>query len=134
MLVPEEAVGIRVLRRQGKSIGEIARMLDVSRNTVQRYLRSEGLATLLWALQAARFLTPTHTFIGTLITDEKRKEIAPRSLQVRASVMPCSVPNGRHRSPLVQLRGAAALRSNRPDEYLGGNPEALVEPADHLKR
>jgi len=43
MLVVEEAVEIRVLRRQGKSIREIARMLDVSRNTVRRYLRGEGL-------------------------------------------------------------------------------------------
>jgi transposase len=43
MLVAEEAVEIRVLRRQGKSIREVARLLDVSRNTVRRYLRSEGL-------------------------------------------------------------------------------------------
>ncbi|MGO9605416.1 MAG: IS21 family transposase [Candidatus Binataceae bacterium] len=42
MLVTEEAVEIRVLRRQGKSIREIARMLEVSRNTVRRYLRIEG--------------------------------------------------------------------------------------------
>lgn len=42
MLVAEEAVEIRVLRRQGKSIREIARMLEVSRNTVRRYLRGEG--------------------------------------------------------------------------------------------
>ena len=41
MLVTEEAVEIRVLRRQGKSIREIARMLELSRNTVRRYLRSE---------------------------------------------------------------------------------------------
>jgi transposase len=44
MLMAEEAVEIRVLRRQGRSIREIARMLDVSRNTVRRYLRIEGLA------------------------------------------------------------------------------------------
>ena len=44
MLVAEEAVEIRVLRRQGKSIREIARMLDVSRNTIRRYLRSNGLS------------------------------------------------------------------------------------------
>ena len=43
MLVAEEAVEIRVLRRQGQSIREIARMLGVSRNTVRRCLRSEGL-------------------------------------------------------------------------------------------
>jgi transposase len=43
MLVAEEAVEIRVLSRQGKGIREIARMLEVSRNTVRRYLRSEGL-------------------------------------------------------------------------------------------
>ena len=43
MLVAEEAVEIRVLRRQGKSIREIARVLEVSRNTVRRYLRVEGL-------------------------------------------------------------------------------------------
>ena len=43
MLVAEEAVEIRVLKRQGKSIREIARTLGVSRNPVRRYLRSEGL-------------------------------------------------------------------------------------------
>ena len=39
MLVMEEAVEIRVLSRQGKSIRAIARTLRVSRNTVRRYLR-----------------------------------------------------------------------------------------------
>src|SRR5215467_13698712 len=43
ILVAEEAVEIRVLRRQGKSIREIARVLNLSRNTVRRYLRSGGL-------------------------------------------------------------------------------------------
>jgi len=43
MLVVERAVEIRVLSRQGKSIREIARMLEVSRNTVRRYLRGNGL-------------------------------------------------------------------------------------------
>ena len=37
MLVAEEAVEIRVLSRQGKSIRDIARLLKVSRNTVRRY-------------------------------------------------------------------------------------------------
>jgi predicted transcriptional regulator len=43
MLVVEEAVEIRVLSRQGKSVRAIARTLGVSRNTVRRYLRSDGL-------------------------------------------------------------------------------------------
>ena len=36
MLVAEEAVEIRVVSRQGKSIRDIARMLKVSRNAVRR--------------------------------------------------------------------------------------------------
>jgi transposase len=43
MLVAEEAVEIRILRRHGKSILEITRMLGVSRSTVRHYLRSEAL-------------------------------------------------------------------------------------------
>jgi len=43
MLLAEEAVEIRVLSRQGKSIREIARLLAVSRNTVRRYLRGAKL-------------------------------------------------------------------------------------------
>jgi len=43
MLVVEEAVEIRVLSRKGKSVRAIARTLGVSRNTVRRYLRSDGL-------------------------------------------------------------------------------------------
>jgi Outer membrane protein transport protein (OMPP1/FadL/TodX) len=43
MLMAEEAVEIRVLSRQGKSIREFARMLEVSRNTVRRYQRGDGL-------------------------------------------------------------------------------------------
>jgi len=43
MLRVERAVEIRVLSRQGNSIRRIARMVGVSRNTVRRYLRREGL-------------------------------------------------------------------------------------------
>ena len=39
MLVAQEAVEIRVLSRQGRSIRNIARMLKVSRNTMRRYIR-----------------------------------------------------------------------------------------------
>jgi DNA-binding NarL/FixJ family response regulator len=39
MLVAEGAVEIRVLSRQGKSIREIARMLEVSRNTVRLFAK-----------------------------------------------------------------------------------------------
>jgi len=41
MLTQEDAVEIKVLARQGKSIRQIARELRVSRNTVRRYLREE---------------------------------------------------------------------------------------------
>jgi transposase len=43
MLVAKGAVESRVLSRQGKSKREIARMLEVSRNSVRLYLRSKAL-------------------------------------------------------------------------------------------
>src|ERR1700746_3557923 len=43
MLVAEEAVEIRVLKRQGKRLRGVGRARGLSRNTVRRYLRSEGL-------------------------------------------------------------------------------------------
>ena len=63
MLVAQEAVEIRVLRRQGKSIREIARLLDVSRNTVRRYLRSEGLPRYERVAQSSK-LDPYKQYIG----------------------------------------------------------------------
>ena len=39
MLTQEKIVDIHVLHRQGKSIRAIARQLNVSRNTVRKYLR-----------------------------------------------------------------------------------------------
>ena len=71
MLVAEEAVEIRVLRRQGKSIREIARMLDVSRNTVRRYLRSEGLPRYEREARPSK-LDPYKQYI-----DERVKAAAP---------------------------------------------------------
>src|ERR1700728_195456 len=44
MLTQEQAVEIRVLRRQGKGIRAIARELGVSRLTVRRYLRDPTAA------------------------------------------------------------------------------------------
>jgi transposase len=46
MLVTEETVKFRVLRRQGKNIRKIARIAGPVRNTVRRYLRSEGVALI----------------------------------------------------------------------------------------
>jgi transposase len=42
MLTQEQAVEVRVLKRQGKSIRAIARELGLSRVTVRRYLRKSG--------------------------------------------------------------------------------------------
>src|SRR6266851_3462811 len=71
MLVAEEAVEIRVLRRQGKSIREIARMLEVSRNTVRRYLRVEGLPRYEREARPSK-LDPYQHYI-----DERVKAAAP---------------------------------------------------------
>jgi transposase len=71
MLVAEEAVEIRVLRRQGKSIREIARTLDVSRNTVRRYLRGEGLPRYEREARPSK-LDPYKRYI-----DERVKAAAP---------------------------------------------------------
>ena len=71
MLVAEEAVEIRVLRRQGKSIREIARTLEVSRNTVRRYLRGEGLPRYQREARASK-LDPHKHYIA-----ERVKAAAP---------------------------------------------------------
>jgi transposase len=71
MLVAEEAVEIRVLRRQGNSIREIARTLDVSRNTVQRYLRGEGLP------HYEREARPSKLDLYKQYIDERVKAAAP---------------------------------------------------------
>jgi transposase len=71
MLVAEEAVEIRVLNRQGKGIREIARMLGVSRNTVRRYLRSEGLRRYERAARPSK-LDPYKNYV-----DERVKHAAP---------------------------------------------------------
>jgi len=71
MLVAEEAVEIRVLRRQGKSIREIARMLEVSRNTVRRYLRVDGLPRYEREARPSK-LDPYKHYIG-----ERVKAAAP---------------------------------------------------------
>src|SRR5690242_5034051 len=44
MVGSEAALEIRVLHRHGKSIREIAREMELSRNTVRRYLRDEEAA------------------------------------------------------------------------------------------
>jgi len=67
MLVAEEAVEIRVLRRQGKSMREIAGMLDVSRNTVRR----EGLPRYELEARPSK-LDPYKHYI-----DERVEEAAP---------------------------------------------------------
>jgi transposase len=43
MLTKEIFVDIKVLHKQGKSIRAIAKELDVSRNTVRKYIRGNDL-------------------------------------------------------------------------------------------
>ena len=42
MVREEAALEIRILHRHGKGVGEIAREMGLSRNTVRRYLRDEA--------------------------------------------------------------------------------------------
>jgi len=74
MLVAEEAVEIRVLSRQGKSIRETARRLNVSRNTVRRYLRSEGLPRYKRGARPGKLDAYKHYI------DERVKAAAPDSI------------------------------------------------------
>jgi transposase len=71
MLVAEEAAEIRVLSRQGKSIRAISRTLGVSRNTVRRYLRTQGLPRYRREPQASK-LDSYKQYI-----DERVKAAAP---------------------------------------------------------
>ena len=83
MLVAEEAVEIRVLRRQCKRIREILRVLDVSRNTVRRNLRSEGLPHYEHAARPSKLYRYKHCI------DERATASAPdwipATVLVRAS-------------------------------------------------
>jgi transposase len=71
MLVAEQTVEIRVLSRQGKSIRAIARTLQVSRNTVRRYLRTQGLP------RYRREARPTKLDSYKHYIDERVKAAAP---------------------------------------------------------
>lgn len=71
MLVAEQAVEIRVLSRQGKSIRAIARTLGVSRNTVRRYLRTQGLPRYRREPRATKLDSHKHYI------DERVKAAAP---------------------------------------------------------
>jgi len=81
MLVAEEAVEIRVLSRQGKSIRDIARMLKVSRNTVRRYVRSEGLP------RYEREARPSKLDQYKQYIAERVKSAAPKWIQAREKVL-----------------------------------------------
>ena len=71
ILVAEGAVEIRVLSRQGKSIREIAQMLEVSRNTVRPYLRGKALPQYQREARPSK-LDPYRQYI-----DESVKSAAP---------------------------------------------------------
>jgi transposase len=68
MLGQEGYVEIRVLQRQGKSIKAIARALGVSRNTVRKYLRSDGPPTLQAPSARASKLDPFKGYLQARVT------------------------------------------------------------------
>jgi transposase len=92
MLVAEEAVEIRVLSKQGKSIRDIARLLKVSRNTVRRYVRGEGLP------RYERKARPSKL-------DDYKQYIAERVRTAAPEWIPAGPPPCRYRSKRLVFAG-----------------------------
>jgi transposase len=55
---------IRILRRQGKAIREIARLTGKSRNTVKRYLRRDGPPAYKQRMPRASKLDPYRGYLA----------------------------------------------------------------------
>jgi transposase len=81
MLVMEEAVEIRVLSRQGKSIRAIARTLRVSRNTVRRYLRGQEVPRYRREPRATK-LDHYKQYIGCTSSEQLRQSTAVKKREM----------------------------------------------------
>src|ERR1043166_1458867 len=123
MLTQEQAVEIRVLRRQGMGIRAIARELGLSRVTVRRYLRD---------LKATRYgpREPRPTKLGPYISYVLSRVEAARPKWIPATVLLREIRERGYPGGISQLK-AYLLPLKR------GEPEPLVrfetEPGEQFR-
>src|SRR5215472_14414360 len=123
MLTQEQAVEIRVLRRQGKGIRAIARELGVSRLTVRRYLRDPKAARYGPREPRAKKLDPHSSYLLSRVEAARPKWI-PATVLLR-EIREQGYPGG-----ISQLKAYLAPLKH-------GEPEPLVrfetEPGEQLQ-
>src|SRR6185437_9515935 len=113
MLTQEQAVEIRVLRRQGWSIRAIARETSLSRVTVRRYLQDPGAAGRYGPRE------PRPTKLGPYIEYILGRIEAARPAWIPAAVLLREIHERGYRGGITQLRAYLA-------PLKGGEPEPLV--------
>jgi transposase len=123
MLTQEQAVEIRVLRRQGMGIRAIARELGVSRVTVRRYLRDS---------KAARYgpREPRPTKLGPYIPYVLSRVEAARPKWIPATVLLREIKEQGYAGEISQLKAHLAPLKR-------GEPEPIVrfetEPGEQMQ-
>jgi len=123
MLTQEQAVEIRVLRRQGMGIRAIAKELGLSRRTVRRYLRNPG---------AQRYgpREPRPTKLGPYISYVLSRVEAARPRWIPATVLLREIREQGYPGGISQLKAYLAPLKH-------GEPEPLVrfetEPGEQLQ-
>src|SRR5436190_2543182 len=123
MLTQEQAVEIRILRRQGMGIRAIARELGVSRVTVRRYLQDPG---------AARYgpREPRPTKVGAYVAYLLSRVEAARPKWIPATVLLREIRERGYPGGISQLKGYLAPLKR-------GEPEPLVrfetEPGEQMQ-
>lgn len=123
MLTQEQAVEIRVLRRQGMGIRAIARELGLSRVTVRRYLRDAG---------AARYgpREPRPTKVGPYVAYLLSRVEAARPMWIPATVLLREIRERGYDGGISQLKVHLAPLKH-------GEPEPLVrfetEPGEQMQ-
>ncbi|MEN9119154.1 IS21 family transposase [Xanthomonas euvesicatoria] len=112
MLTVEEQVEIKILARQGMSIREISRQLQVSRNTVRRYLRDVAAAQRQPRGARPHKLDPYRTYI-------EQRVRAAHPVWLPATVITQEIKLLGYRGGMSRLRQfMRSLRVIRPEEPL----------------
>ena len=115
MLILEQTVEIQVLKKQGKSLRQIAHVVGVSVNTVRKYLKSSGTQSSRYKARpvVVKKLDPYKDYLKTRV-----KSAHPMILP--ATVLLKEIRDLGYLGQLTQLRGY--LRSLRPVQ----EPEQLI--------